>query len=288
MKKILFPTDFSDTANNAFIYALQLADKMQAEIITLHTYELPEVVVPEGFTFPTSLYVFYQNVDIQEFENYRAALPSLRAIAEKNFLGHIEMKHALVLGVSPVQTILEVAEKEEVDLIVMGTEGASGLKEIFIGSKTGEVMENANCPVLSVPKAAKFDGKLDRFAMATDFSEDNIEGMEQVLDFAKLFDAHMVCVNVDIFHTNQFKGSMQKLESKFRGKDVSYFVLDGLDIESTLLEYIEDSEVDLMAMVVHKRSFWKELFQYSISKKLIYHAKTPILSIQAHTLGVAV
>lgn len=286
MKKLLFPTDFSTNANNAFIYALHLADKMNASIITLHAYTTPIVAPVDGFVVPQTLQTFYDNVDINEFENYKEALPSLRAIAKEQGLEHIDMKHALVLGSTVIGTILNVAEEEAVEMIVMGTGGATGLKEIFIGTNGAEVMGNANCPVLLVPSQAKFDGKLDKFAVTTDFRKEELKGIEKALGFAKLFNAHTTCLNVDLFHTNQYHHQMEDVRAVFGSDNIDYVVVDGVNLEKTIIEYLESTDIDLLAMVTHKRNFIEELLQYSVSKKLAYHSTTPILSIQAHTLSV--
>lgn len=284
MRKILFPTDFSETANNAFVYALQMADKMKAEIVTLHTYTIPDVGATAGFTMPATLQAFYESIDINEFENYKEALPSLRKIAEEHQLGHIEMKHALVNGTT-VATIIKVANEEKADMIVMGTDGARGLKEIFIGTNTAEVMENANCPVLAVPAKAKYDGKIDRIAVTTDYTEEEKKALERAIEFADYFDATVDCINVDLEHTHQYLNQMDKLEEEYAdNENVTFSVLEGIDLEKTILRYLDEQNIDILVMLTHKRNFIEELFHLSIAKQLVYHSHTPIMSIQAHTL----
>ena len=86
MKKILFPTDFSAPANNAFVYALQLADKLNASITTLHAFSHPEIHIERGGIHPEALEHVYESIDMDEFENYRDSIPALRDIAEKENL----------------------------------------------------------------------------------------------------------------------------------------------------------------------------------------------------------
>ena len=285
MKKILFPTDFSETANNAFIYALHFASQMKASILTLHTYELPDIGTAVGYTLPNTLQAFYESIDINELENFKEALPSLRKIADDNGFDQIEMKHALVSGIAK-STILEVANDENIDLIVMGTDGARGFKEIFVGTRAAEIMENANCPVLAVPSKATFDGKLDNFAVTTEYKEEEIHGIQKLLSIANLLDAHVTCLNVDLSHTHEYLDKMKNIKSVIGDKNISYKVLDGIRLEQTILRYLTDNKIDILAMVTHKRNFIEELFQNSFTKQLAYHSTVPILSIQAHTLEV--
>lgn len=284
MKKILFPTDFSETANNAFVYALNVAARMNASITTLHVYTMPDIGATTGFVLPNTLKEFYDSVDIEEFDNYRRALPSLRKIADEAGFDQIEMRHALVEG-SIVRTVVNLVKEEGYDLIVMGTEGARGLKEIFLGTNTAEIMEHADCPVLGIPSKAQFDGDLNKFAVTTEYKAEEAAGIQLVIDFAKLFDAHVTCINVDLEHTHQYLNRMKELEEQYKHEpNVSFEVIEGMDLEKTIHRYLDENQMDLLAMMTHKRSFIEELFHYSIAKQLAYHARTPILSIPAHIL----
>ena len=146
MKKILFPTDLSKAAEQAFIYALHLADKLGATLTTLHVYLQPEVRKSE---LPRTVAEFYENYDLDEFENFKDAIPNLREIQEGHGFSHLDVQHQLEPG-RTVKTILGIAKQEDYDMIVMGTTGARGLKEIFMGSVAGEILENAHCPVLAI------------------------------------------------------------------------------------------------------------------------------------------
>ena len=87
MKNILFPTDFSEAANNAFVYALKLAEQFDAKITTLHVYELPKV---RGTAMPNTIQEIYESINIEEFDNYRDSIPVLREIAEANNLDQVQ------------------------------------------------------------------------------------------------------------------------------------------------------------------------------------------------------
>ena len=286
MKKILFPTDFSEAANNAFIYALNVANKINASILTLHTYTLPDVGTALGFTLPSHLKEFYDSIDINEFETFKSALPALRKIADDNGFDQINIKHALESGVDAVTTILEVTERENVDFIVMGTKGAKGFKEIFGGTNAARVMEQANCPVLVVPSKANLNSSIGKIAVTTEFSKDEEKAFEKVLDFAHNLGASTECINVDLFHTHQYLDRMAILQKQFSDKkDLTFKVLEGNQLEPTIMKYLIDNEVDLLIMLTHKRSFIEDLFHYSITKKMAYHSSVPIMSIQAHSLA---
>ena len=169
MRKILFPTDFSPAANHAFIYALHLADVLSAEINTLHAYPLPEI---HGVVMPNLVGEIEQSIRMEEFDEYRNSVDQLRVIAEAHSLGHVRVNHTLKTG-STIKAILASAESEGSDVIIMGTKGATGLREVFVGSVTGEIMEKANCPVLAIPDEASFDHNIDRLVVTTDFTDED-------------------------------------------------------------------------------------------------------------------
>ena len=95
MKKVLFPTDFSDTATNAFIHALEFANKVNAEIVLLHTFELPAV---NDQYFPQNYADIYQSIELAQFDMFKSEIPKLRSIAEERNLDKVKMSHRLMDG----------------------------------------------------------------------------------------------------------------------------------------------------------------------------------------------
>lgn len=287
MKKILFPTDFSPTANNAFIYALQLADKIDASITTLHVYNQNDFYITErGNINPQTLECIYESIDMDKFENYRDAIPALRTIAENAKMGHIEIHHVMEEG-PVIPKILKVAKEGVYDLIVMGTKGAGWIREVFLGTVTAEVMERATCPVFAVPEDAQFDGKFSKIAMATEYKNEEREMLNRILELTADFDAHIYLLNVDVagvgFYDDQKKAFMESFKDVPR---LHFKTIEDLDILSGLNDYLEEHRVDVICMMVHKRNFFQELFKYSLAKTMTYHSKTPILSFQAHAMNV--
>lgn len=281
MKNILFPTDLSPAAEKAFIYALHLADKLDATLTTLHVYLKPEV---RGL-LPHTLSEFYASYDLDEFKNYKDAIPPLRDIQEANGFSHVNVVHVLRPGSKIVPSILQAAKEESADMIVMGTTGARGLREIFLGSNTGEVMENAGCPVLAVPENTDFDGEIDQLAFTTTYKEEEKKALEKVMAIMGPFHPAIYCINVDLAHTEPITHRMDKFKAGFEEEEnLEFYVLEGNDIKEEITGFLQKHNIDVLAMVTHKRNFLEELFNYSRTKMMSYHSKTPVLSIPAHSL----
>lgn len=278
MKKILFPTDFSPAAENAFVYALRLAKRTNATVTTFHSYQLPSL---EKTHLPVTIQEVYESINLEEFENYNDSIPRLRQIAEEQGLTDVVVNHVMEEG-APKESIIRLAKREEVDLIVMGTTGASGFKEIFLGSVAAEVMENAPCPVLAVPKEAKFDGRIDRVGFMTEFKGEEKKALKWLSDWLAPFEADIYCLHVDQAHIEPLAHRMDNLKLDFLNqRHIHFDVVDATNFEDAVTGYLTEHRIDMLAMVIHKRNFLQELFNYSMTKKMAYHLKTPIMAMQA-------
>lgn len=279
MKRILFPTDFSDASNKAFIYALQLAAAFKAEVVTLHAYELPQLHY-EGL--PSTLKDVYDTIELENFENYKDQIPLLREIAEKNNLGHVKISNVLKHG-DLIWTIKEVVNQEHIDYVVMGTKGASGLKETFLGSNTGSVITEVNAYVISVPEESEFDG-INNIVFTTRFQDDDKKALKKVLKIAKIFNAKVHCLYVKTKKTQVNDVVIQDWKFLFKEEEVQFHIIEDEDVQKTILNFTNSYEVDLLAMVNHKRGFFEELFRQSLTQKLSYHLQVPLLAIHEDVL----
>lgn len=276
MPKILFPTDLSEAANHAFVYALHLADKLGASIVTLHAYDTP--IVHGASTMPHYLDDFYRTVNRHEFQNHRDSIPALDQLAREHGFTQVPLSHTLHQG-DPVPTIIERARAEGVDYIVMGTTGAQGIKEVFLGTIAGEILENAPCPVLAVPVKATFDGRIDQVAFTTTYQPEEKAALDRLLRLTEPFGATVHCINVDLAHTEFHHQRMETLRGEYAGLNrLQFHVLQGNKLEETITRFLEEHRIDFIAMVTHRRTFLQELFHFSQAKHLSYHSKTPVMS----------
>ncbi len=276
MRNILFPTDFSANANNAYRYALKLAETVGADILTLHVASPLSVSVP--YLSSTVKELKAQN-QIDAFSKYRE---EVRYMEPSNVLHRpteVVVRHLLRESTEVAQTILEVAQKEAVDWIVMGTQGATGIKEMIIGSNTARVLEEAPCPVLVVPEEAKYHG-LRKMVYATNFEWLEESYMLKVVDLAILLGAELHFLHVNLSHTYRASSKMEEWKNMLYGKDNIYFeIIEGLNLEvvQSLENYVEENDIDLLAMLTHKRDFWERILSISYTQKMCFHTHTPLL-----------
>lgn len=273
MKRILFPTDFSEAAKTAFIYALKFADALNAEITVLHVYDLPIVDIPP---MPETTQEVFDIVEMNQFESFREELPELHQIAENHKLGHIKLKNVLHYG-DLVYNINKVCEEEEVEMIVMGTKGATGLKETFLGSTTGSVISNAKIPVLAIPDCAEFHN-IKTIAFTTQYKDRDNDALLNTIKIAKLFDARVHCLYIkNEDDPEDIDERINEWKMYYRDENIDFFNIEGNHIEQTILDFIENQKTDMLVMRTHKRGFFESLFHNSLTKKMAYHTKIPLL-----------
>lgn len=273
MKRILFPTDFSEAAKAAFVYALRFADSFNAELVILHVYDLPIVETPP---LPESTKEIYDIVEMNQFESFREELPELHKIAERKHLGHVNMRNILLYG-DLIYNINKVCKDEEIDLIVMGTKGASGLKETFLGSTTASVISNATVPVLGIPYEAEYHG-IKNIAFTTQYKDKDSDALREAITIAQKFRARIQCLYIkNPDDPTDIDERINEWKMYFRDENIDFFNIAGDHIEQTILDFIETQNVDMLVMRTQKRGFFESLFHRSLTKKMAYHSKVPLL-----------
>jgi nucleotide-binding universal stress UspA family protein len=275
MKKILFPTDFSDVSKNAFIYALKLADAIDAEIITLHVYQLDS---PSYLDVSIYLQDIYEYEELSNFENYKDEVPLLRNIAEANNLSHIKISNVLNQG-NLVDEIVSLSKNENIDFIVMGTNGVTHLREIFLGTTATKIMNESKVIVLAIPEKCEYK-PIEKILFTTKFHMEDIEALKKVQNLAKMLHSHIDCLNVKPPHTVYKDDFIVDFKNVFKNQNINFHSILSNDVEGVILNFIEQNNINMIAIHVRHRSFFQKLFEVSLSKKLVYHIDIPILSIQ--------
>jgi len=277
MKKILYNTDFSDCAINAFTYALHLANQFSAELVTLHTYTRPVVA---SMYLPNTYQNLYEHLQTDEFDMYKDTAKLLHIIAEKHQLDHIKNTF-IMLEDSPIDGMLKTIEKENIDFVIMGTKGASGLKEVFMGSVTSHLMEKAPCPVLAIPEESYYGNGLKNILFTSDFFPEEISSLKYALDLSDNLNAHFECVNTAIDYSDYKEKLINDWKEKLqftKYKDVNFSIIDANSLEQ-ISAYIDKHQINLLITTIYNNSFIEALFHYSLAKRLAHHCTIPILTV---------
>lgn len=274
MKKILFPTDFSEVANNAFVHALEFAKMVHGELVLLHSFELP---IYDNQFFPENYAAIYDSVELSEFEMFKNEIPKLRAIAESHHLDKIKMSHRLKDG-NLVSAIKESIADDAIDYLVIGTSGATGWESFFMGTNASSIITDAGIPVYCVPSDAPFQ-KIDTIGFTTRFRPKDKKALQTVLQLAHKAKAKVKCLYVKTSNSDVSNATIAEWKEEFKSEPIDFYIIEDDDVQVIITDFIMYKEVDVLIMLPYKRGFFEGLFHTSLTKKLATDFEIPILSI---------
>ncbi len=272
MKKILFPTDFSPNANLALSYAARFCRLHNCELLVLHAchvnafaYQLVNEETQEDIILDTA------NTDLTEYCNKNSST-----------LGDIKFTMIVEYGFA-ADSIVDSAKKNEVDMIIMGTKGISGIDEYLIGSNTMSVINKASCPVLAIPEQSNLKN-FTKIVFATDYRENDIESIKFLSTIAAIFQAEIIILHVkDFMAPITFEDALLEIfkddvKKNIAYNNISFHVLKGLSHSEALNEYLVEHNIDLVAVSTRKRNLLNKIFDTSFTKKMLYHTHIPLLA----------
>ncbi len=275
MKKILVPIDFSKEAKYACKVAASIAKKTKSEIILLHMLDIPSKMIDplnSNNMRGGAQAIIYMKAIHRKFEKYKA-LPFFKGIK----LTEDVKFHKAFDGV------IEESKKYKVDLIVMGSQGATGLKEMLVGSNTEKVVRHSDIPVLVIKHDVE-TFSIKNIIFASDFSKKSKNSFQKVIDFANLFNAKINLLYVNTIHNFETtKESNTKLANFIDGFDLkkhSLNISNHTTIEEGILSFGKETNADVIAINTHGRSGLSQLFNESISKELANHALRPVITFK--------
>jgi nucleotide-binding universal stress UspA family protein len=269
MKKILVPTDYSDCANNAIDVAKEVASKSGAELYLLHLEE----VVPEV------AHVLHHTAMEDNPHHIGHARFQLQKLVDSLVKDGCKAKSVFVPN-DGKEAIEDYIKPYDIDFMIMGSHGAKGILETFIGSRTQKVIKNSPVPVLVIKRPNKnFSPK--RILFASTFREDATKSLKQVADFAKLWNAELDLVFLNLLshliEDNEAKRIMSRQMEADPGVPFTLNVNDTNDEEWGISKFARLLKADVIAVVYDKHTGFNRLFNSSVAEKLINHEEIPVL-----------
>lgn len=276
MKKIIVPVDFSNHSEYALKAAVLLAKKTEVVIYALHMLDIQETSLSQSLEFSNEKAAFFLKLAEKRFKNF----------LNKDYLKEVKVvpiiKHYKVF--SEINTI---AKEISADLIIMGSHGASGLKEFFTGSNTEKVIRYSDVPVL-VLKNELNDVNFMNIVFATDFSEASITAYKKMLSTLKFLNAkkHLLYVNLP---NEKFKttSEMDALANNFLMKAegnidrlINVNFVCAKSIEQGILSFSNLVGADLITLITHGRKGLAHVFSGSISEDVSNHSALPIMTFK--------
>jgi nucleotide-binding universal stress UspA family protein len=276
MKKIICPTDFSKAATNAAEFAAIIAGRTGAAITLLHVLHLPMLDTADNALVATEVLgeqhrqaeAKLHGLSHHLVEKYRAQNLQIDYLVKESLLAD-EVKH--------------LTDTKGYDMVVIGsTGGGNTLEEILVGSNTAAVIDRVKCPVLMVPLKAN-PAPFQHLVYASNYEKEDGEALQQVLQFAQLFNAsvEIVHVSADTSDSAQVKANefRNRLTQALPGFELAFHQVVHRDEVAGMKGYLTEKNADLLAILKKRRGFFHNIFSQSFSEQLTYQSKLPMLVI---------
>ena len=275
MNSILVPVDFSKQAKYAAKIAAEIARLTDAKIFLLHMLELPTGVVdPVSYNTSsnTPSALLYLNRAQEKFKEFKK-MPCFNGLEIED---DVEFHKAF-------DGIIEKSKEKNIDLIVMGSRGTSGLEEMLVGSNTEKVVRNSEIPVMVVKEKVK-DFKVENLVFASNFKQKNRSAFQKILNFTKLFNARIHLLKINTIHNFETtKESSEAIRNFIEGYDLGDYSLNiynDVTVELGILNFAKAIEADIIVLNTHGRRGLAHLFNGSIGEDLGKHAKLPVVTFK--------
>ncbi|WP_339666101.1 universal stress protein [Maribacter arcticus] len=277
MKNILIPTDFSENAWNAIVYAISLFKKNECSFYLIHVNPIDPNSGSEGTMFLPP--------EIFEESILKKSRKKLKLLLEKIQKLPLNTKHTFetkaMYGFFTDYIKQEVIDKK-IDLIIMGTKGASGIKAVSLGSNTGNVITKVPCAVLTVPENAKYSDPKE-IGFPTDFLlgyDDKV--MKRIKELVFLHKSALRFLHVtskgDQLSMEQIK-NREFLKDYFTDTTYSFHTLKEKKLDVAVQHFVESCNLDMIVMVAKNLNFLERILFRPKVEKISYHTSVPFLVI---------
>lgn len=271
MKKILVPCDFSFTAKQAYDFALEVAQRKNAEIHVLKAIDFP-------FSYESAYasgHYFHEKELLKQLED--DAKKSFEALAKSS--GNSGKVHFSALQ-GPVTNVIQTyIENEGIDLVIMGTNGATGMKEYLVGSNTEKIVRYSPVPVIAIRQSIRLASITD-IVVPTDANEVHqgfVTALKELqgMSFATL---HLLLVSTDyrLLNSNQMMEKLDSWATKCGFENYTLNLQREDHKEEGIIEFAREISADMIAMATHGRRGLGHLFMGSLAEDVVNHVHCPV------------
>jgi nucleotide-binding universal stress UspA family protein len=266
MKRIIVPTDFSETSKNAARYAVQVAATLRdTSVILYHVSDSSPLTEDRK----DRLIILQAALDNWRTEFSEVSTADVELVVEESS--------------SLTDSLHRYVRHHGIELIIMGITGATRLEQIFMGSNTLNVVDLGVCPVIIVPPNTTYK-PIKRVLFASDLKDISATvPIAPIKSILNLFRPTVFVVNVDTDHyvevTEEYKKQRSILENMLQDYNPEFYFMRLYDFEDSISTFAADRDIDLILTVPKKHNFLLGLFKTSHTKRLAYHSHVPILAV---------
>ncbi len=276
MKRILLPTDFSDNAYNAIEYAVQFFKEDKVTFYLLNTFT--PVSYHSGYLIESPTLYGLEDVAMA---NSKRDIERIEEKIKKEFSNQNHEFVRLSAFNTFIGEIKDVIDRYSIDLIVMGTKGATGAKEVFIGTHTMYTIKKAKCPVIAVPSGFEYEEPKE-VLFPTDY---NLSKSNTYLPLIKeICEKHICRLNILNAYYGVPLNTQQEeiknfLDEYFKDNAHIFHIAEGVDVLEAVEDFQKKYKINLLIMIHNKHSFFENLLFTPVINQIAYHTHIPFLVI---------
>jgi len=277
LKSILLPTDFSKNSINAINYAAELFKNEVCEFYVINIQKASSFVSDDLMTMTSSATIYHTLIDIA-----KKSIKNVINEVKETYNNDLHEFYSIVDYDNFVDGINQVCETRHIDLIVMGTKGASGAEKVIFGSNTARVMQRCSTPVLAIPDGCKFNG-LDKIAFTSNYSiKYNKKNLQSLLDISNLYKSSIDIVHVTIDEdlTPNQEDNRAFLDAYFGNLKHEFINLEEKNIFKAVNQYIKDNDIKVLAMTSRYHPFFERLFTKHLVETFVFKIDIPFLVME--------
>jgi len=275
MKSLIYPTDFSENASNAFSWAIEIAKINKSKFIYQHVYDPPLATPIDAYTMQVG------TISVAEENKQQIISEKIKQIIDRSPVKN--MAHEIIVneGFAP-EEIIETAREKDANFIVMGTNGESGQSESILGTVTTDIIRKAPCPVLAIPGDIPFKAP-KKIVYATQLNSYESPIFKTMMNFAKLFEASLTFLHIiekDYEHPYErgYRLALDRFMDKCDYGKIAIMELQYEDVGKGINEYLTKQETDVLGITTHTKSLLDRIMHPSLTKKMVLHTRIPIIA----------
>ncbi len=274
MKAILLPTDFSKNSINAIDFAVTLFRDVACNFYLLNVQKASAFISDDMMEVTTTSTIYNTII--------HAAKTSLSNIISKVKERHDNDKHHFYTMVDYdnfIDAINQVSEKHQIELIIMGTKGASGLQKVIFGSHTARVMQRCEVPVLAIPDNCTFSG-LDKIALTTNnITTHDFDALRSIMELIKLNDSRLYVLHVadENYEVHEQGDRSDFFSMNFESPVHDHINVKTKDMYNAVHKYVIDNDIKMIGMVGEKHAFFERLFNKDSIEIFAFSIDIPFL-----------
>lgn len=271
MRTIIVPTDFSDNSIKAFHYARQMFGNMACKFVLVHAWSVPSGKASMLMSLKRKIH----DAAEQHMENLKDR------IARESEGAALDLDWRIIEG-GDVEVILGLGKELDAEMIVMGTQGASGLQGALIGSTASNVLAKSEIPVLAVPRNAEFTSEGSAVFAASGARDQHEPAFSTLIAFAGETGAPINVLHIVSADTDEDSAEIAAVRASYLdGTDnVTFHLRKNGNIVDGIFDFLEETDAHLLCMVTRKRGFFGRLFDPSMTRKAAMTAQCPLLVYQ--------